>query len=459
MVTYDPRATQPSETVMPRPAATVVLVRPAARGRGLEVLLVERPATMAFAGGLHAFPGGAIDPGDRDAELADASALTAEELARGFGGDLAPEEALATAIAAIREVFEETGVLLADGGAGTAKPDVLGSARQALLEGTTGFGPVVSFLGVRLRTDLLAPLSRWVTPPLYPRRFDARFYAAELPASVVPSFAPREVAGYRWLTPRAALDALAAGEIALWPPTSTTLQQLEHVRSFGQVRARLAPGVSIERWSEDVIDAIGRVPLPAGGGVPGQPINAYLVGHRELVLVDPGDPSEAAVAATVDAVTARRGSVRAILLTHADPDHAAGALVQSERWGAPVLVGPGGGRDLPFETVELGDGAAVDASDVRAIVLTTPGHRADHIALVVDGRDGRAVITGDLVGGLAERTIAGPPDATAWRGSLFRLAEVAPDLLLPGHGEPIRGQDAVAAAISEAARRAGSAGG
>jgi len=453
MVTFDRSAATSPEIAVPRPAATVVLVR--SEKRRLEVLLVERPMTMAFAPGLHAFPGGAIDPGDREPGLAEASVIPADELAREFGGELSPDEAMATAVAAIRELFEETGILLAHGP--PAQTDVLSSARSALLAGTTGMGPIVSFLGVRLRTDLLAPLSRWVTPPPYPRRFDARFYAAALPAGTVPSFAPGEIAGYRWLTPRAALDLLASGDLRLWPPTSTTLQQLEHVRRFDEIRTRLGPTVPVERWTEEVMDAIGRVPLAGAGGVPGQPVNAYLVGHRELLLVDPGDPGEAAGTAIADAVAARQGSVRGVLLTHADPDHAAGALGHAERWAVPVFVGPGGGRDLPFDTVSLADGQAVDVTDVRAVVLATPGHREDHIALVVDGRDGRAVLTGDLVGERANRTIVGPPDPIAWRGSLFRLAEVVPDLLLPGHGEPIRGQTEVAAAISEAGRRAGSA--
>jgi ribonuclease/clavin/mitogillin len=454
MVAFHPRPAEPDEVATPRPAATVVLLR--SQARQLEVLLVERPATMAFAPGLHAFPGGAVDPGDREPGLAELSVVTPEELARAFGGEITPDEALATAIAAIRELFEETGILLADG---PADRDVLASARGALLAGTTGIGPVVSFLGVRLRTDLLAPLSRWVTPPPYPRRFDARFYAAQLPTGAVPAFAPGEVAGHRWLTPRAALDLVANGELRLWPPTSTTLQQLEHVRTFAEIQSRLGPGVPVERWTEEVIDAIGRVPLAAAGGVPGQGVNAYLVGHRELLLVDPGDPGEAAGTAIADAMAARQGTIRAVLLTHADPDHAAGALGQAERWGVPVLVGPGGGRDLPFDTAELEDGQAIDVTDVRAVVLATPGHRSDHIALVADGRDGRAVLTGDLVGELANRTIVGPPDRVAWRSSLFRLAEVVPDLLLPGHGEPIRGSGAVAGAISEAGRRAGFAAG
>jgi glyoxylase-like metal-dependent hydrolase (beta-lactamase superfamily II)/8-oxo-dGTP pyrophosphatase MutT (NUDIX family) len=443
-----------AEVVIPRPAATVVLLRTGTDG--LEALLVERPATMAFAPGLHAFPGGAIDDGDRDPELAAASVLTPEELAESFGGELTAPDALATAIAAVRELFEETGLLLADG---TPEPGGLTSARLSLLAGSTTIGPVVSFLGVRLRTDLLAPLSRWVTPAPYPRRFDARFYAAELPPQTELSFAPDEIAGHRWLTPRAALDARAAGELQFWPPTSTTLQQLEHAKAFADVQERLRPGTSVERWTESAIDVVARIPLVAAGGVPGQPVNAYLVGHRALALVDPGDPGEAAADAVAELVAARQGSIRAIVLTHADPDHAAGALGLAERWAVPILAGPGGARDLPFDVQEVADGDVVDVTDVPVVALATPGHRPDHIALVVDSGEGRAVVAGDLVGELATRTLVGPPDRTAWRASLFRLAELAPDLLLPGHGEPIRGRTEVAEAISEAGRRAGSGAG
>jgi glyoxylase-like metal-dependent hydrolase (beta-lactamase superfamily II)/8-oxo-dGTP pyrophosphatase MutT (NUDIX family) len=454
MVTYDRHVSDAPEIAVPRPAATVVLLRPGAPG--IEVLLVERPATMAFAPGLHAFPGGAIDEGDRDPELAESSTWQPDELARAFGHELDPAEALATAIAAIRELFEETGILLADG---VLRPDGLAGAREALLAGTTTIGPVAAFLGIRLRTDLLAPLSRWVTPAQYPRRFDARFYAAELPRGSTPMFAAAEIASHRWLTPRAALDALADGSLQFWPPTSTTLQQLEHVRSFDELADGVAPGVSVERWTDTVADAIVRLPLAAGGGVPGQPVNAYLIGHRELVLVDPGDPGEAATSALADAVSSLQGTLRAIVLTHADPDHAAGALGAAEHWGVPVFVGPGGGRDLPFPTAELRDGELLERVDLPVTALMTPGHRRDHLAFVVDARDGRAIVAGDLVGQPANRTLVGRPDGAAWRGSLFRLAELAPDLLLPGHGEPVRGPEAVAAAISEAARRAGSGAG
>jgi glyoxylase-like metal-dependent hydrolase (beta-lactamase superfamily II)/8-oxo-dGTP pyrophosphatase MutT (NUDIX family) len=347
------------------------------------VLLVERPATMAFAPGLHAFPGGAIDPGDADPDLVERSALTPDELSAAFGGILPPVEALATAVAAIRELFEETGILLADAvGADGVPPGYLSRARAGLLDGSTTAGDL------RLRTDRLAPLSRWVTPPSYERRFDARFFVAELPPGFEPSFATGEIAGHRWLTPRAALDARAAGTIALWPPTSTTLQQLEYVRSFRDVVDRLAPQPPVDRWNETLTDTLTRIAMPSAGGVPGQSVNAYLVGRRELLLVDPGDPSESATGAIEEAVAGRGGHVRAIVLTHADPDHAAGALGLAESLKVPILVGPGGGRDLPYDVIELVDREAVDRTDVLVTVLATPGHRSDHVALLLDGAGG-----------------------------------------------------------------------
>ena len=183
--------------VEPRAAATVVLLRP---GRaGLEVLLTERPSSMAFAGGMHVFPGGRVDRADADPELTSRSVLSARQAASALGGDLDADAALAAHVAAIRELFEEAGVLLADGGRdlNVVPPPYLSQARSALVGGELSFASICSELGLRLRTDWLAPLSRWVTPPSLPRRFDARFFAAELPARARVSFEGDPIAGRR----------------------------------------------------------------------------------------------------------------------------------------------------------------------------------------------------------------------------------------------------------------------
>ena len=123
-------------------------------------------------------------------------------------------------------------------------------ARSALVGGDADFASIVTELDLTLRTDLLVPLSRWVTPPVLPRRFDARFFAAELPAGARVSFEGDEVAGHAWMTPNAALASMAAGELAMWIPTSATLQQLRAVGSLDEIRDRLAPG--------RLVDAAGR---------------------------------------------------------------------------------------------------------------------------------------------------------------------------------------------------------
>lgn len=408
--------------VEPRPAATVVLLRPGPGGRS-EVLLSHRPTTMAFAPDVHVFPGGRVDAADHDPALGARSLIGAEDAAMGMGGDLAPGPALAAHIAGIRELFEEAGILLAEsrGGAGSAEFE---AARARLLTDPAAFPAIADDLDLQLRTDLLVPLSRWVTPPTMTRRFDTRFFAAALPAHAEVTLVGEEVLAHAWHTPLDALEAMAEGRLSLWLPTSTTLQQLVHADSMATIRDRLAPGalggVEVEAMSADVL----RITMPAGGGVAGQPVHAYLVGRRTFVLVDPGDPTGPGLDRALAEVARREGAIEAIALTHADPDHAAGAEVVAQQLGIPILVGPGGDRHLPYEAQELGDGERVGFGDVPLRVVATPGPRVDHVAFVVSG--GTLVISGDLDGVRGARMLPDPPDLAAWRRSEARLRSEAP---------------------------------
>jgi len=418
--------------VVPQLAATVVLVRP---GRaGLEVLLTRRPASMAFAPDMHVFPGGRVDAADGDPRLVARSVLSPLEAAAGLGGDLPPDVAIATYVAAIREVFEETGVLLADGGATSAGASVATGAagkvsraislgRSALVGGDTDLATIAADLDLTLRTDLLAPLSRWVTPPVLPRRFDTRFFATGLPAGARVSFEGDEVAGYAWLTPAAALDAMAVGTFAMWVPTSSTLQQVLRATSVAEIRDRLAPGPLGELSVQVVSPEVTRIVMPAGGGVAGQPIASYLVGRRRFVLVDPGDPTGPALELAMAVAAERAGAIEAVALTQVAPDHAGGAEGLAEMLRIPVLAGPGGGWRLPYAVGELADLEVVAFGDVRLCAIHTPGPSPEHLAFAV-GED--LVIGGDLDGVIGARTIGGPADAVGTARSRARLATLVP---------------------------------
>ena len=412
--------------IEPRAAATVVLLRPGPDG--LEALLTHRPSTMAFAADMHVFPGGRVDAGDADPRLGARSVISEEAAAAGLGGDLEPPAALAAYVAAIRECFEESGVLLADVPRGVD----LAVARERLLRDAGVFAELADELDLRLRTDLLVPLSQWVTPPGLPRRFDARFFVAALPIGAVASLVGEEVVAHAWHTPRSALDAMAAGTLGLWAPTSTTLQQLEHARSIREIQDRATPGplgsVVVERIDDDVV----RIQMPAGGGVAGQPVNAYLVGRSSCVLVDPGDPTGPGVDAAIRAASEGSCAIVGVALTHADPDHAAGAESIAVQLGVPVHAAPGRSRDLPFQVVAVADGDVVPGPDVPLRVVATPGPTPDHVALLVG--EGRLALVGDLDGVRGSRSIPGPTDQAAWSRSEARLRSVAPDARwLAGH--------------------------
>jgi endoribonuclease LACTB2 len=414
----------------PLPAATVVVLRPGSAG--LEVLLTRRPVSMAFAPDVHVFPGGRVDVADADPRLLARSVVGGEEAAAALGGDLAPTDALAAYVAAIREAFEEVGVLHAD-----HRADVdLAAARDRLLASAAAFPAIAEELDLRLRTDRLVPLSRWVTPPIMERRFDARFFAAELPEAAEATLVGEEVVAHGWHRPVDALDSMARGELGMWLPTSTTLTQLLHVTSIDEIRARLAPGRLGEVEVEVIGDDIVRIEMPAGGGVAGQPVNAYLVGRERCVLIDPGDPTGPGLDRAMKEAVRRGGRIAAIALTHADPDHAGGAEALREQLGIEVLVGRGGGRHLPYPVVEVADGRSIPAVDVPLRVVATPGLSPDHVAFVVG--EGQFAVTGDLDGRRGARMIPGPIHHEEWRASVARLYADAPDARwLGGHPGPL----------------------
>ncbi|HEY7146518.1 MAG TPA: NUDIX hydrolase [Streptosporangiaceae bacterium] len=222
--------------VTPRDAATVMLLRqPAAAdagpgtapATGVEVYMLRRKASMAFAAGGYVFPGGSVDARDADSEVAWAGPAVAE-----WGAIFAapPDLARALVCAAVRETFEESGVLLAGPSpdevvAGTASAD-WEADRQALLDRSLSLAGLLARRRLVLRSDLLAPWSRWITPLPEERRYDTRFFAAALPAAQQPRDVGGEAAEVAWLRPAAAIAAARRKEILLWPPTAVTLAEL-----------------------------------------------------------------------------------------------------------------------------------------------------------------------------------------------------------------------------------------
>jgi 8-oxo-dGTP pyrophosphatase MutT (NUDIX family) len=220
-----------ADPVVPRDAATVMLLRPIAGGSGgFEVYMLRRKPSMAFAPGAYVFPGGSVDQRDADEEVAWAGPPV-DRWGQVF--DAPAELARALVCAAVRETFEESGVLLAGRSAGTVVADTTGAGweadRQALLDRSLSLAEMLARRGLILRSDLLRPWARWITPAAEPRRFDARFFAAALPPGQRTRDVGGEASAVQWITPSAALEAGRARQIDLWLPTAITLAELaEH---------------------------------------------------------------------------------------------------------------------------------------------------------------------------------------------------------------------------------------
>lgn len=248
---------------VPRDAATVILVRPgAATQQGVEVYLLRRTRALEFAPGACVFPGGSVDERDADPGIAGTGWHGPAPADFGHLLGVPAERARALVCAAVRETFEESGVLLAGPSAAELVPDseVLAQDRQALLAGSLSLAELLARRGLVLRADLLTPWARWITPEISPRRFDTWFFAAALPAgqlaglvAAAPAAGPGESDSGTWWRPAMALEAARAGQITLLPPTAVTLaelaahQDVEAILRERRVITPLLPEVVVEQ--------------------------------------------------------------------------------------------------------------------------------------------------------------------------------------------------------------------
>jgi 8-oxo-dGTP pyrophosphatase MutT (NUDIX family) len=248
-------------------AATTVLLRDTSAGP--EVYLLRRHAQMAFAAGMYAFPGGRVDPRDPD-ELPQWSGPTPVEWAERLS--CTPSTARALVCAAVRETFEESGVLLAGPDDDTVVADTTAAYweadRHALVKRSLGLAELLNQRGLVLRSDLLQPWARWITPAFEPRRYDTRFFVAALPAGQQARDVSGEADRVAWMRPADAVAGVDSGELAMLPPTYVVLSEL---CAFAGTQELLAAAVTrtvtVVEPEVRLQDGRAVLVLPAAGGV------------------------------------------------------------------------------------------------------------------------------------------------------------------------------------------------
>jgi glyoxylase-like metal-dependent hydrolase (beta-lactamase superfamily II)/8-oxo-dGTP pyrophosphatase MutT (NUDIX family) len=417
----------------PIPAASVLL----ARGPGsAEVLLVRRNAQLRFFGGFWAFPGGKLAAEDAHTPV--------------LGGPAEPEGNCRRAAAA-RELFEETGVLLARRGDGSfpqAGPE-LDDCRRELCAGRLLFPALLARFGLTLHAADLRPLGDITTPPFVALRFDTSFFVADLPRGQSAQVWEGELDKGRWASAAEMLACWTRGECLISPPTVMTLEAIRD-RPADEAPARLAP--LLRAFAAGKLHQIyfapqvQLIPLHTETLPPSSYTNAYLVGHDPAYLIDPGPADPAEQRRLFDLLDEGfRGGLRlrAVILSHQHPDHIGAAAACAARYAVPVWAHPHT-ADALRGRVEvarlLRDGDRLDLGVCPAgsgswhlEALHTPGHAAGHLAFYEPCY--RLLFAGDLVSTATSIVILPPEgDLSVYLDSVRRLLAYDCRLLLPAHG-------------------------
>ena len=467
----------------PRASATLVVVRDSPEG--IEVLLSRRAERGDHNSGAWVFPGGIVDPGDALAH----DGRTGVDAATANACLGLPDGALSYYIAAVRECFEESGLLFATDASGElVRLDddahaALRAWRGPLHRNERTMGQLCREFGLTLALDRLVYLSHWLTPLGRAKRFDTRFFIAEAPAAQTAAFDGTEMLEQLWLRPA---DALArAVELKLMTPTQTTLKLIgKHAlvrdllawarapREIGLIMPRVGSGHEGMRpvlpdepaWAEiGRLDPAGhgtscydiqvgtkvrlsprviRVTANNGSMMTGPGTNTYLIGggpRNEWAVIDPGPLVESHVAAILAAAP---GPIRWIFATHTHSDHSpacvplkarTGALVHGRIAAHPQWQDASFAPDVVLEGGERFELPAPDGLTATLLAIRTPGHASNHICYLLE--EEKLLFTGDHV--MQQSTVViNPPDGdmAAYIASLRELSHRDLEWLAPGHG-------------------------
>jgi len=411
---------EPPPPPEPHLAAAVILWRPGTRGR--ELFWVKRGA-LRFAGGFQAFPGGRLDERDYEPPVPGHPGLEG-----------------ALRVCAVREIFEETGVLLARGSSLSAEDR--SAARRALLAGSLEFPAFLASRGLFLEEASLSPAGRWVTPRFFPIRYDAHVFLARLPAGEEAEVWPGELESGEWVTAACAVEKWEKGEVLLHPPNLWGVQCLAKAEPPACLDLLRSPPATEDFVTRRVEFQRGLylVSLRTPTLPPATHTNAWILelGDGGLALVDPGSP-EAAEQERLERVLADLAAdgltLREVWLTHAHRDHVLGLSALRAKHEVVVRAHPQAALRLPS-----GLGAVTPLTDMTLLAgryraLHTPGHARGHLAFL-DERT-LALLAGDMVSTLSTIVIDPPEgDMGDYLASLERLRDVGPRSLFPAHGSP-----------------------
>ena len=236
-----------TEPGKPKQAATVILLR-RAEAKGFEVFLTRRPDDMPFLGGMHCYPGGTVTKDDCTARMIErCCGLTAKQAQRILGAQLTPLQAVGHWVAAVREVFEEVGVLFAVEASGaplrmdSVRPARLGEQHAALVNKSMSFLDLLEEEKLLCDLAALGGFSHWQTPAQESLRFDTRFFIAALPEGQTPLASSYEVAHSVWLAPDRAMQLFSRGELPMIFPTFAALRTLADFDTLESVLREFIP--------------------------------------------------------------------------------------------------------------------------------------------------------------------------------------------------------------------------